>query len=290
MVGSCGSTGRQSSATTFSLAKRQQHKRANSKSCLSSNTCPDSSSVAAPVPANTLSPTSAPTAFCYGKDPSTQEIIIIFPNTPLHLRSNTRYLCGEDGSSSNDCRLVGGSYQLLSSPRLFDFEDTIGVLVQGLTFEDSRIAGAVLSNAGDVTFVDCLFVGHKGRTAVSMLYIPVPDDRRLVERIKPNAGSSWERLDRIHSHFSLLLENATSWEKHMSTMEAELTARRQQEAKRQFVSFERCLFQSNTAKSNKFIPNNGVIGAKSSFNDLSIDSCLFSDNDAAEPSSNSVCN
>lgn len=251
--------------------------------------------------------TSSPTPFCFdnladvhefveAKAFSTVETVVLCPNTvfdlnvqmPLYLRSNTRYLCGADGLSSNECRLTGGSYQLLSSPRLFDFEDTIGVLIQGLTFDNSLVAGAVLSNGGDVTFVDCIFENHRGRMAVSMLYIPLPEGRRHLEGLDDDGTVSFERRqDEIIAYYTSLLINDTAWENLMS-LGAEPSTRRNQQARRQRVSFERCLFESNTANSNMFIPNSGVIAVKSAFNDLVIDSCRFLDNDTGEPSSSLV--
>jgi len=274
------------------------------------STGPGNAPVDAPAPANPPSVdsvTTSPTPFCFdnlvdvhefveAKAFSTVETVILCPNTifdvdlqmALYPRSNTRYLCGADGLSSNDCRLTGGSYQLLSSARLFNFEDTIGVLVQGLTFDNSRVAGAVLSNAGDVTFIDCIFEKHRGRMAVSMLYIPLPKGRRRLEGLGDGFVSFERKLDEINSYYTSLLINATAWGNLLSNTEAEPSSRRNQQTSRQFVSFERCLFQSNTANSNKFIPNSGVIAVKSAFNDLAIDSCRFVDNDTGEPSSSLV--
>ena len=241
--------------------------------------------------------TSAPTAFCYdnlravhdfvkAKDPSVEETVVLCPNTefnvdaqkPLLLRSNTRYLCGENGSSGNDCRLTGGSYQVLNSPRSFGFEDSVNILVQGLTFDNSRVAGAVLSNAGDVTFVDCIFENHKGRGAVSILYIPLPE-----RRLESESEESTLALDDLTSHYVSLLENETVWKVHSIRDSQE--RREQESSKRQQVKFDRCLFQSNSANSNRFLPNSGIVAIKSSFNDVSIESCRFVDNNTGEPAS-----
>ena len=80
---------------------------------------------------------------------------------PLTLRQNTRYICGSDGKSSNNCVLSGGQYQLLSMFSTFDYEIKSNIVLKGITFENGQTAGVLLVAPGDVIFDDCIFrVSH----------------------------------------------------------------------------------------------------------------------------------
>jgi hypothetical protein len=69
-------------------------------------------------------------------------------------RPNVHYKCGDNGSSSNNCRLLDGSYPIISVGG--DPEHT-NVTFQGLTIESSANAGVVAARPGDLNFVDCIF-------------------------------------------------------------------------------------------------------------------------------------
>jgi len=75
----------------------------------------------------------------------------------LTLRQNTRYICGEDGKSSNNCILTGGQIQVLSTFNSFNGESKSNILLKGLTFQKAESAGALLVAPGDVIFEDCIF-------------------------------------------------------------------------------------------------------------------------------------
>lgn len=228
------------------------------------------------------------------KDQNAEERIVLCPNTvfnvdkqgPIQLRSNTHYLCGNDGSSSNDCQLVGGSFQVLNSPMSFGFEDGLNIYLHGITFESSTVTGAVLSNSGDVTFVDCIFRNHVGQGTVSILYIPGNERRTLDATAALNDNSL--HMDCLENFYTTLLENATAWTQERSAVLHRRTEVDPLHGPRQVVNFNRCLFVSNAVSSNKFIPNSGIIQVKSGYNDIRIDSCRFLDNSAGEPSSTSV--
>ena len=80
---------------------------------------------------------------------------------PLTLRQNTRYICGSDGKSSNNCVLTGGQFQLLSLYNAFDYEIKSNIVLKGITFENGQTAGVLLVAPGDVIFDDCIFrVSH----------------------------------------------------------------------------------------------------------------------------------
>jgi hypothetical protein len=98
------------------------------------------------------------------------ETFTLCPNTvykigddvpPLTLRQNTRYICGADGNSSNNCVLTGGQFQIISMYGSFDKEVKSNIVLKGITFENGHVAGALLVAPGDVLFDDCIFrVSH----------------------------------------------------------------------------------------------------------------------------------
>jgi hypothetical protein len=87
---------------------------------------------------------------------------------PLVARPNTRFQCGEDGKSENGCVLRGGTFQFQST---FS-SSSVGtpnenVQVSGITFETAVNVGLILSQAGDVTFTDCIIRVREGRPVPS---------------------------------------------------------------------------------------------------------------------------
>lgn len=69
-------------------------------------------------------------------------------------RPNVHFKCGESGSSSNNCRLLDGTFPIISVGG--DPEHT-NVTFQGLTIESSANGGLVAARPGDLNFVDCIF-------------------------------------------------------------------------------------------------------------------------------------
>jgi len=182
--------------------------------------------------------------------------------------------------------VVGGSFQVLNSQLSFSFEDSVNAYLHGITFASSTVSGAVLSNSGDVTFVDCIFENHLGRGAVSILYIPL-NARRTLEATNALHDKSLD-LGFLEKYYTMLLENATEWMQESGAMLHRRTQEDPLQGPRQVVNFNRCLFQSNVVHSNKFIRNSGIIAVKSGYNDIRIDLCRFLDNNAGDPSSSSV--
>jgi hypothetical protein len=90
---------------------------------------------------------------------------------PLVATPNTRFQCGSDGKSSNNCVIRGGTFQFQS---VFSFTGTSfttatvsndNVQVAGITFESASNIGLRLSQAGDITFTDCIIrVSVSGKT------------------------------------------------------------------------------------------------------------------------------
>jgi hypothetical protein len=108
------------------------------------------------------------------KNPFEVETYILCPNTvfkigvygptgeivdgyhSLQPRSNTIYSCGVDGKSSNNCTFEGGYYHIYHSFTTYNKENKVGVVVKGITFNNSAEGGLVLVAPGDITFIDCI--------------------------------------------------------------------------------------------------------------------------------------
>ena len=143
-----------------------------------------------PTAAQTLTPTFGPAPECYDAlrdilnrekavyDSTFYREYILCPNTEFLIgdqaprntyvngdaailpRRNVGYKCGSDGKSSNNCRLVGGQFQLISFSGNWPQEQQephSNVTLTGITFANGGYATAVLGNAGDITFRDCIF-------------------------------------------------------------------------------------------------------------------------------------
>jgi hypothetical protein len=80
----------------------------------------------------------------------------------IYPRANSIIQCGADGKSSNNCTLRGGQYQLWNSyvsytAKFLEDKVKVGVVIKGLTFEAAVESNLVLTNEGDITFIDCVF-------------------------------------------------------------------------------------------------------------------------------------
>jgi hypothetical protein len=78
----------------------------------------------------------------------------------LSARKNTRFQCGEDGKLENNCLVRGGETHVVYVDLIND-EDGDNVEFAGITFEDAKLVTLFLGNAGDITFIDCLFKVRK---------------------------------------------------------------------------------------------------------------------------------
>jgi hypothetical protein len=74
----------------------------------------------------------------------------------FNVRKNTRTQCGEDGKSSNNCLVIGGETHILYLDLIKD-EDGANVEFAGITFEAAGLVTMFLANAGDISFLDCIF-------------------------------------------------------------------------------------------------------------------------------------
>jgi hypothetical protein len=83
---------------------------------------------------------------------------ILGGQTPLTLRKNMHILCGETGSSANNCVIATGSYALTSLEANFD-PPTVntGVVVQGVTFDNAATIGMLIAFPGEFKFIDCIY-------------------------------------------------------------------------------------------------------------------------------------
>jgi hypothetical protein len=78
----------------------------------------------------------------------------------LSARKNTRFQCGEDGKLENNCLITGGETHVVYVDLIND-EDGDNVEFAGITFENAKLVTLFLGNAGDISFIDCLFKVRK---------------------------------------------------------------------------------------------------------------------------------
>jgi hypothetical protein len=83
----------------------------------------------------------------------------------LSARKNTRFQCGEDGKAENNCLVTGGETHVIYVDLIND-EDGDNVEFAGITFADAKLVTLFLGNAGDVSFIDCVFKVRK-------VYVPL---------------------------------------------------------------------------------------------------------------------
>ena len=76
---------------------------------------------------------------------------------PIELRSNTEYICGNDGNINNNCIITGGEFQLSTFPTTYNFESTTNVILKGFIFQSALVNGALFANKGNITFINCIF-------------------------------------------------------------------------------------------------------------------------------------
>ncbi|KAL7561600.1 hypothetical protein ACA910_004189 [Epithemia clementina (nom. ined.)] len=203
--------------------------------------------------------------------PSDADIIELCPQTifaiggadrhpPLMARSNTYYQCGPDAKSNNACILLGGEKQLWSPRKIWSSSGNPkpinNMLVQGITFESADGVAILLESPGDVTFLDCIIQNHINSVPVLLKHSNprrslsvqgnelVSDDRELP------SGSDERALSPNHLHWPRL-----------------------------DVSFEVTKFLGNSQESVSSLFTYGIISALNPYNDLTIMSCKFENND-----------
>lgn len=76
---------------------------------------------------------------------------------PIIPRSNTEFLCGEDGKSENNCIIKGGDFGVIAVPVFFRQDLSVNnVQIKGFTFEGQVQYAAFVATAGDISFIDCI--------------------------------------------------------------------------------------------------------------------------------------
>ena len=109
-------------------------------------------------------------------DTSVQRTYTICPNTELRVgtidpndnnaltgdmffqaRPNLRINCGPDGSSANNCVVIGGTLQVDGTDWLGNTEPPYNFVLSGFTFVDADRYGFWGNQPGSITFMDCIF-------------------------------------------------------------------------------------------------------------------------------------
>ena len=83
---------------------------------------------------------------------------------PIVTRANAHVKCGDNGKSSNNCKIDGTDYGIFQMPfQIFEDRptDSSNVIFEGITmeffFKDSQIPVLAAAHTGDVTFRDCVW-------------------------------------------------------------------------------------------------------------------------------------
>lgn len=100
-----------------------------------------------------------------GANNSVPVTYVICPNTVFNLKNqpgldlngNTNYLCGQDGSSKNNCIVTGGDVQFTIAFFAYDLSNKDNILLSGFTFEQGQISNAAIASSGSFTIRDCIF-------------------------------------------------------------------------------------------------------------------------------------
>jgi hypothetical protein len=78
--------------------------------------------------------------------------------TPIVPRSNTEFLCGEDGKSENNCTILGGDFGVIAVPVFFRQDLTVNnVQVKGFTFVGQVQYASFIAVHGSIDYYDCVF-------------------------------------------------------------------------------------------------------------------------------------
>ena len=76
----------------------------------------------------------------------------------LTVRSNVKFMCGEDGKLENNCIFTGGMAQLVGFGDGPWEEEAFNVHIEGLTFaRGGDVSSAFLAVKGEITFKNCVF-------------------------------------------------------------------------------------------------------------------------------------
>lgn len=76
---------------------------------------------------------------------------------PLWPRRDVTYQCGEDGSSANNCTLVGGAVHVLGFKYMFNNEPKTDAVFRGITFDAAYDISILMIAPGTYFFHDCIF-------------------------------------------------------------------------------------------------------------------------------------
>lgn len=77
---------------------------------------------------------------------------------PLIPRSNTEFLCGEDGKPENNCVIKGGDFGVLGIPVIFPQDNSLNnVVIRGFTFEGQAQYSIFVGTTGNIRLEDCIF-------------------------------------------------------------------------------------------------------------------------------------
>ncbi|CAB9517547.1 expressed unknown protein [Seminavis robusta] len=129
-------------------------------------------------------------------------------------RPNVQVLCGENGSSDNNCQIVRGLVHVGIVDEFGDGTRADNILLQGLTFFRATSVNVIAMIGGDITIRDCVF--KRNRNVASVYAVaPSSNTRKLLSSENSNLVDYLEH-DRRGGFKRALQRNATKTQLHVT--------------------------------------------------------------------------
>jgi len=200
--------------------------------------------------------------------------------SPLIPRSNTEFLCGEDGKSENNCIIKGGDFGLIAVPVFFRQDLSINnVQIKGFTFEGQVQYASFVASAGDIAFIDCVFRDSANFGPMVFNYDSTLDlSRRLQEA--EEFDSPW---DYAHDYITKYREGTLPTRRLTAEEEEDEALLPGADRSLQGEVFEAtikdCLFSNLQQVERKLGVEFGVISIKSPDHVMNFEDCTFANNE-----------
>lgn len=201
---------------------------------------------------------------------------------PIVPRSNTEYLCGEDGKSENNCIIKGGDFGVIAVPVFFRQDLSVNnVQIKGFTFEGQVQYASFVATAGDINFVDCIVRDSANFGPFVFNYDSTLDLGRRLEEAE-EFDNPWEyALDYVNKHREgKLPQRRLSDEADADVEDKALLPGADRSLQNEIFqgSIKDCLFQNLQQVERKLGVEFGIISIKSPDHSITIEDCTFANN------------
>ncbi|CAB9502731.1 leucine rich repeat [Seminavis robusta] len=191
--------------------------------------------------------------------------------TPLIPRSNTEFLCGEDGKSENNCIIRGGDFGLIGVPVFFRQDLAVNnVNVSGFTFMGQIQYAVFMATAGDITFNDCIFRDTGNFGTIVMNYDASLDLGRRLDEVFSNP---WDAVIDFIDEYKT---NNNPPRRLEDGSQHDLQRGLQEMVSRSL--FKDCIFRNLQQVERKLGVEFGILTIKGPDHDVTMANCTFSNN------------